>query len=189
MQFGRKKSLIDRAQDYVEQVSETVLPQLEAALEQAVDKAGPALADARDRAKPLLADGKALAAEKAATGAALAAEKAAAGRELAATKVAEIKGEPEPQGGKLKKLLLLGGLAAIGAVVFGKLKSRNEDANWQSSYVPTPPAPKPTTTPDDTAGAAPGEAISDAVEEPHAATTPDEPADVIDVDDVPADKP
>ena len=41
MPFGRKKSLMDRAHDYVEQLSETVLPQLESAWEQAVDKAGP----------------------------------------------------------------------------------------------------------------------------------------------------
>ena len=47
MPFGRKKSLMDRAHDYVEQLSETVtdtvVPQLESAWEQAVEKAGPAL--------------------------------------------------------------------------------------------------------------------------------------------------
>ena len=57
MPFGRKKSLMDRAHDYVEQVSETVtdtvIPQLESAWEQAVDKAGPAISDARDKAQPL----------------------------------------------------------------------------------------------------------------------------------------
>lgn len=263
MPFGRKKSLMDRAHDYVEQLSEqlseTVLPQLESAWEQTVDKAGPALADARDKATPLIAEGRALAAEKASVGAALAAEKAAeardkaapllaearataadrasagaalaaerasASRDLAAAKVAELRGiEPEPKGGRLKKLLLLGGLLAIGGVVFSKLRSKqDESANWQSSYVP-PAAPKPSTptapaapvTPattaitgdpltdplpdesvsaddvvtvdppasDDIGGGAPGEAISDSVEEAHAATTPDEPAEVIDIDDVP----
>ena len=79
MQFGRNKTLIDRAQDYVDQISDTVLPQLEAAWEQAVDKAGPALSDARDKATPLLAEGKAVAAEKASAGAAVAAERASAG--------------------------------------------------------------------------------------------------------------
>ena len=111
MQFGRKKSLIDLAQDYVEQVSDAVLPPLEAAFEQAIDKATPALQDARD---------------------------------LAVAKVAELKGEPEPTKGKgrLKKALLVGGLVAIGVVVFKKVTA-NDDANWQSAYVPTPPpAPK-----------------------------------------------
>ena len=39
---------------------------------------------------------------------------------------------------------------------------------------------------DDIGGGAPGEAISDSVEEPHdRRPTPDAPADVIDIDDVP----
>ena len=259
MHFGRRKTLIDRAHDYVEQLSETVLPQLESAWEQAVDKAGPALSDARDKATPLIAEGRALASEKASVGAALAAEKAAeartkaapllaearataadkasvgaalaaetaaASRDLAAAKVAELRGvEPEPKGGKLKKVLLLGGLLAIGGVIFGKLRQRQDDsAHWQSTYTPPappkPPAPAdptassapvtpattahgdPLTDPleevtaddvvtaeppatDDVGGGAPGEAISDSVEEAHDPTSPDEPAEIIDIEDVP----
>lgn len=245
MQLGRKKTLMDRAHDVVDQVadtvSETVIPQLEAALEQTREKAGPALADARDRAKPvlaegralaaekateareravpLIAEGRALAAEKAAVGASIAAEKAAAGRDLAAAKVAEVRGEPEPKHGRLKKFLLVTGLLAIGGLVFSKLRGRQEEANWQSSYVPTPPpSPSPGTrstaaptqdstdtvaTPvpggdpltdplptssDDTGGGEPGEAISDAVEEPQEPTTPDAPAEVIDIDDASGEK-
>jgi len=246
MQFGRNKTLIDRAQDYVDQISDTVLPQLEAAWEQAVDKAGPALSDARDKATPLLAEGKAIAAEKASAGAAvaaerasagahlaadkaaagaaiaaaLAAEKAAAGRDLASAKVADLKGEPEPTGGKLKKLVLIGGLLAVAGVVANRLKSsQSESANWQSSYVP-PPAPAPSSSTgaaaaaapvtgdpltdplpdevtaddvvtvdppatDDIGGGAPGEALSDVVVEPHDPTTPDQPAEVSDIDDAP----
>ena len=144
MPFGRKKSLMDRAHDYVEQLSETVLPQLEAAWEQTVDKAGPALADARDKATPLIAEARATAAEKASVGAALAAEKASSGRDLATAKVNELRGvEPETKGGKLKKVLLLGGLLAIGGVVFSKLRAKKDTgSNWQSSYVPPAP-PKP----------------------------------------------
>jgi len=259
MPFGRKKSLMDRAHDYVEQLSETVLPQLESAWEQTVDKAGPALADARDRATPLIAEGRALASEKASVGAALAAEKAteardkaaplfaeakataadkasfgaalaaeraSASRDLAAAKVAELRGiEPEPQGSRLKKFLLIGGLLAIGGVIFSKLRAKqDESANWQSTYVPPapprPPAPAAPVTPattsfvpvtgdpltdplpdeeisaddvvtvdppatDDIGGGAPGEAISDSAEGAHEATTPDEPAQVIDIEDVP----
>jgi hypothetical protein len=267
MPFGRKKSLMDRAHDYVEQLSdqitETVIPQLESAWEQAVEKAGPAITDAREKATPLIAEGRALAAEKASVGAALAAEKAtearekaapllaearataadkasvgaalaaeraSASRDLAAAKVNELRGvEPEPRGGKLKKVLLLGGLLAVVGVVANKLRAKQDDsAHWQSTYVPpappASPAPSapataaapvtPATTsgdpltdplPDeaisaddvvtaeppateDVGGGAPGEAISDSVEEPSEATTPDQPAEIIDIDDVPHKK-
>lgn len=264
MRIGRKKkSAIDRAHDYVESVADTVIPQLEAALEGAREKAGPALADARDRAVPLvhdardravpllhdardravpvLAEGRVLAAEKAALAATLAAETAAAGRDLAAAKVAELRPEPEPQHRKLKVALLIGGLLAIGGAVFARLRrSQSSGDNWQSSYTPAPPAgstapsgspvtsPLPTSgvagdpltdpiktpldpstptaveaaessdsamtdpthrTPvDDTGGGDPGEALSDAGEQPHEATTPDNPAEVVDVDEVPDSK-
>ncbi|MBC2932162.1 hypothetical protein [Nocardioides sp. zg-1228] len=267
MPFGRKKSLMDRAHDYVEQLSETVndtvIPQLESTWEQAMDKAGPALAEAREKAQPLveegrtraseaaaagaalaavkaaearekagplLAEAKVSAAEKAAAAATLAAERAAEGRDLAIAKVNELRGvEPEPKGGKLKKLLLVSGLLAVGGLVFSKLRAKKDaDANWQSTYVPpAPPKPASTTmaspppTPaspastsaapggdpltdplpddvtaddvvtaeppatDDVGGGAPGEAISDSVEEAHSPSDPDSPAEVIDIDDVP----
>lgn len=258
MQFGRKKTLMDRAHDVAEQVAETVIPHLETALEQTREKAGPALTDARERALPLIAEGKALAAEKAAVaserasvgaalaaerahlGAALAADRAAVGRTLAAAKMAELRREqpePEPEGGKLKKMLLLSGLLALGGVLFSKLRGgKKESANWQSSYQPTPPpAPSTPATPptdaptstqssgsafaagdtdsedlvaptpisgdpltdplpgslsatpegetEDVGGGAPGEAISDTVEEPRQPSTPDSPATVVDIDD------
>ena len=263
MPFGRKKSLMDRAHDYVDQLSdqltETVIPQLESAWEQAVDKAGPTLTDARDKATPLieegraraaeaatagaavaaakagearekaaplLADYRASAAERASAGATIAAERAASGRDAAIAKANELRGiEPEPKGGKLKKVLLLGGLLAIGGVIFSKLKAKqDESANWQSTYVPPAPpkpaAPAAPVTPattsvdpdadplndpieevtaddvvtaeppatDDIGGGAPGEAISDSAEGAHDATTPDEPAEVIDIEDVPKKK-
>jgi hypothetical protein len=261
MPFGRKKSLVDRAHDYVEQLSDTVLPQLESAWEQAVDKAAPALSDARDKATPLIAEGRALASEKALVGAALAAEMAAEAREKAAPLLAEAKAtaaekaavaasltaekaavardltaakavelrsaEQESQGGRLKKLLVIGGLLAIGGAVVAKLRQKqDESANWQSTYTPpAPPKPASAASPaaaaapvtsaktsgdpltdpiedvtaddvvtadppatDDIGGGAPGEAISDSVEEPHGATSPDAPAEVIDIEDVPKKK-
>ena len=61
------------------------------------------------------------------------------------------------------------------------------------------PAPKPTPAPadglanpltdplpeesDDAGGSGPDEALSDAAEEPHPVTTPDDPAEVVEVDD------
>lgn len=114
--------------------------------------------------------------------------------------------EPEPtrKGGKLRKVLLFGGLAAVIGIVVTKLRSKSSGDNWQSSYTPTPApttTPKPAAAPvapvatpaastapasDDPGGAAPDEALSDAVEEPHEPTDPDSPAEVIDVEDVPS---
>jgi PHD/YefM family antitoxin component YafN of YafNO toxin-antitoxin module len=215
MGLRRNKSLIDQASDYVEEL----IPQLEAAVLSARDKAAPIIADARDKAAPViadardkaapviadarakaapviadarakaapvLADGAAYAADKAALGAALAAEKAQQASELAAAKAAEIKEEQEgKKGGKLKKLLLLGGIAALGAFVYKKLTSDAGSDNWQSSYTPTP-APKaaaPTAaTTKDAGGSSPDEALSDAAEEPHPPSTPSEPAEVVEID-------
>jgi hypothetical protein len=270
MHIGRKKSVMERAHDYVESVADTVIPQLEAAMENARDKAGPALADARDKAAPLVSDardravilthdardravpllhdardravpvlveGKALAAEKAAVAATIAADKAAEGRDLAVAKVAELRHEPEPQRSKIKTVLVIGGLLAVGAAVFSKLRqSQKTKDNWQSSYTPAPPAsatgsgvssplPKsgtagdpltdPIKTPldadtptavdaaeasdamtdpthrvtvEDPGGGDPGEAISDSAEQPHDATTPDNPAEVVEVDEIPDNK-
>jgi hypothetical protein len=214
MGLRKKKSLIDQASDYVE----AVRPQVEAAVETAVeaardaakeakvravplltdarDKAGPAFADARDKAAPIIAAGAALAAEKASTGASLAAEKAAVGRDLTAAKVARLKGGPPPKkkGSKLRKILLLTGLAALAGFAAKKLQGGAKTDNWQSSYVPTP-APAPATPPtpaapmagadsaDDTGGSSPDEAIADQAAGTHPVTTPDDPAEVVSIDE------
>jgi hypothetical protein len=171
------------------------------ALADARDKAGPAFADARDKAAPILAAGAALAAEKASTGASLAAEKAAAGRDLAAARVAQLKGEPpkKKRVGKLKTILLVTGLAAVAAFVAKKLQGGKAD-NWQSSYTPTPApsatpsspstppspaAPMAGTDVDDTGGASPDEALADQAADSHPVTTPDEPAEVVSIEDRP----
>ena len=177
-------------------------------LQDARDKAGPAIADARDKAKPVIADGAALAAAKAAVVAEAASQKASEGRDLASAKVAELKGEPPKKKHRVRKFLVFSGLAAAAAYVAGKLKSRQEDQNWQSSYTPTPPpappatktatktapktAPKAAPAPpptaeeaasDDVAGSSPDEALADATDTPHAATTPDHPVEEVVVDE------
>ncbi len=222
MRLRRKQTLMDRASGF----AETVLPQIESALESALEAGKESAREAQAKAAPLIAQGRqiaaekgaeaaavaadkaskgaTLAAEKAQVGAAYAADRASVGRDVAAARVATLRGqEPEPKGGKLKKILLFGGLLALGGFIFNKLRGQTEDS-WQSSYEPKP-APASSTgstgshaaTPaaaaaatgssDDSAGGTPGEAVADSVEEPHAATTPDDPATIIDVDDVPAD--
>ena len=154
---------------------------------------------------PLLAQSAAIASERAAAAVELAADKAATGRDLAAAKAAELRGEPKKKH-RLRKLLVFTGLAALLGFVYQKARGSSESDNWQSSYTPTPPPRPASETPifdaaaaasddepvgDDEGGAAPDEAISDAVEEEHPVTTPDEPADVVDLepDEAPVEKP
>jgi hypothetical protein len=166
----------DKAAPYVAEARERA----SAALADARENAGPALADARDKAAPLVA-----------AGAARASEVAAQAKEAADAKVAQLRGEepPKKKGGKLKKLAIFAGLAAAVGFVAKKLQGGGQSDNWQSSYVPTPaPAPAPTATAtaapvtDDAGAAGPDEALSDAAEEPKPVTTPDDPAEVVDVD-------
>jgi vacuolar-type H+-ATPase subunit H len=174
------------------------------AIADARDKAGPAIADARANAAPLLVQSAAIASDRAATAMELAAQRAAAGRDLASAKAAELRGEPKKKH-RLRKLLVFTGLAAALGFVVKKFTSSSDDGTWQSSYSPTPP-PSPTSeTPifdaaqaasdepvaNDEGGAGPDEAIADAVEEQHPVTTPDEPADVVEVEpgEAPAEKP
>lgn len=235
MRIRHKKTLIEHAADYVEtgmsQLEAAVATAREKAgpmiadardkagpvladvrdkagesLSDARVKAGPILSDARDKATPLIAQGAAFAADRASTGASLAAEKAAVGRDLAVSRANELRGKPEPKGGKLKKLLLITGVVALAGLVAKKMKAKDATDGWQSSYNPAP-APVPPSdssdtpifdaaqaasddeVPDDEAGATPDEAISDAVEDEHPVTTPDEPADVVELDAEAADKP
>ena len=209
MGLRKKKTLIEQASDYVD----SVRPQIESAvtsardaateaakdareramplLAEARDKAAPVIADARDKAAPVIAAGAAVAAERASQGASLAAEKAAVGRDLAAAKLAEVTGKPQPKkSGKLRKLLLVTGLAALGGFIFSKVKGGQTTDNWQSSYVPTPPPPAPVPTDgptdggtDDVAGASPDEAVADATDTPHPVSTPDDPAETVTIDE------
>lgn len=223
MALRKKKSLLDQASDYIEQVR----PQVESAVASALDaaeefyektarpalvdareKAGPALADARDKAAPYVAEARerataalAEAREQAgpmvAAGAERAADVAAQAKEAADARVAQLRGEEQKKkGGKLRKLAIFAALAGAAGFVAKKLQGGGQSANWQSSYVPTPaPAPAPAPTPaaavpaDDDAGAGPDEALSDAADEPQPVTTPDDPAEVVDLEAAPEDAP
>jgi hypothetical protein len=223
MALRKKKSLLDQASDYIDQVrpqvesavttaidaaeefyEKTARPALLDAKEKAVpalvdarDKAAPyvaeardraaaALSDARDQAGPALADAKAKAAPLAAAAATRAGEVASQAKEAADARVAQLRGEepPKKKGGKLRKVALFAALAGAVGFVAKKLQSSGQNDNWQSSYVPTPaPATPAAAKPADDAGAAGvDEALSDATDEPKAPTTPDAPAEVIDLD-------
>lgn len=202
MALRKKKTLLDQASDYIDQVR----PQVESAVASALDaaeefyettalpalvdakeKAGPALADAREKASVALADARAQAAPIVAQGAAKASElaaqaseKAAQAKEAADAQVANLSGESKKKkGSKLRKAAIFAAVAGVIAVVARKLQSSGKGDNWQSSYVPTP-APAPVA--DDAGAAGPDEALSDAAEEPKPVTTPDEPADVVDLE-------
>jgi hypothetical protein len=128
-----------------------------------------------------------------------------------AATAAALKGEveaPSKKSHKLRNLLIILGLGGIAAFVTKRMSDRQASTAWQSSYTPTPAAPMSTTptysapgvaptdeTPMGTAAAAaaarardegaagPDEAAADAAEEPHAATTPDNPAEEIKLDE------
>ncbi|MGH3347347.1 MAG: hypothetical protein ACRDO4_10215 [Nocardioides sp.] len=208
MGIRRNKTLVEQAVDYVEHKVEQAKPHVEQAvgtareravplMHEARDKAGPKIAEARDKAKPLIADGTARAAEKAAAVAEVASQKASESRDLAAAKVAAVKGETPKKKHRLRKLLVFSGLAAAAAYVAGKLKGRQEDQNWQSSYTPSPPPAPPAPAPaaptapaddstnvsDDVGGSSPDEALADATDEPHDVTTPDDPVEEVALDE------
>jgi len=165
----------------------------ESAFADAKEQAGPAFADAKAKAAPLIAAGAALAAEKAAAAAELAAEKATEGKELAAAKAAELKGEPKKKH-RIRKFLIFSGIVAGLGFLVSKLRSNAEKENWQSSYTPPPPPARASDTPiadaaaaasadeaADEGGAGPDEALADTAEQAHPVTTPDDPADVVDL--------
>ncbi len=121
---------------------------------------------------------------------------------------AALKGEPVEQKKKgKKKYVVLVALAGLGAYVANKMRANDESANWQTSYTPNPapaapPAPPSPSAPmagshsadtavdqsatnaGDPAGASPGETLADATEAPHPVTTPDAPAEDVDVTEV-----
>jgi hypothetical protein len=170
----------EQAAPYVETARDRfvndVVPAVQQAVSDAKDQAGPAFEEAKRRGT-LAADA--------------------------------LKGEEmeKKKGGKKRKFLFFAALAGAGAFVFKKLKGGDESANWQTSYAPSPapaapPAPPSPAAPmagshvadtpaDDSAtadgdptGANPGETIADASEEPHPVTTPDAPAEDVDVSEV-----
>lgn len=147
-------------------LAEEVLPRIVAAVESAYSKTTPILNRGRKLAKAKMQ------------------------RERAAFNAQPVNSQSvdKEMGTMLKKLLLLAGLIAVGGFVAKKLTSRSRGGNWQSSYTP-PPAPTSVPRPaavadepdEDLAAATPDEALSDRAAEPHPDTTPDDPAEEIEL--------
>lgn len=211
MGVRKQKTLLEKATEVVDQVIPQVESALDQTLERAqegVHHAAPLIAQGKVTAGEKLAKGKVVAGEKLAKGQVAAAPLVAQGK-VAATgalahaldvaahaaestqhfaeeHAAALKEAPaKKKGGKLRKVLLFSGLLAVVGVIAKKLTDGREAAKWQSATSPTPPAPSASSTAarpgDDAAGADPAEALSDATDTPHAVTTPDSPADEVEV--------
>jgi hypothetical protein len=206
MGIRRNKTILEQAADYVDTIveaaSEKAGPAIADALDKAgpvwadaKDKAGPVWADAKDKAGPALSDAKDKATPLLAAGVAAAAAQATNVADFANEKAADLKGEPKKKH-RLRKLLIITGVGALMVFIAKKLRSGGDQDNWQSSYTPPPPpTPQSSDTPifdaasassdeptaNDEGGAGPDEALADAAEEAHPVTTPDEPADVVEV--------
>jgi hypothetical protein len=211
MGIRRNKTILEQAADYVDTVVETAREKAGPAiadafdkagpmLTDAKDKAGPALVDAKDKAVPYLVDAKDKATPYVAAGLAAAATQASQAADYAAEKAADLKaevtGEPRKKH-RLRNILVVTGIAALLGFIAKKLSSGGDQDNWQSSY--TPPAPPRdadrtdspigdaaaaavVTEGADEGGAGPDEALADAAEESHDVTTPDDPAEIVDLE-------
>jgi len=142
-------------------------------IDQLTEVAADLVKDSRADAKPILKEGKRLA--------------------KAQSKADSGKKKPKKKH-RIRKLLLLSLLAGAGVALARKLRSGGPD--WQSPapgkhaapQADEPQADQPVEphAADDASGASPDEALADAAEEPHPVTTPDSPAEVVELDD--ADK-
>ena len=171
-------------------------------LAEAREELAPRIAEARDQLAPHVEDARGRIAKGVATATAAAAPVAAEARRRGVNATAALKGEPvKKKGGRKRKLFVFATLAGLAAYAVQKLRG-GESANWQTSYSPStapaaPPAPPSPSAPQagshaadvpvdaegegEPVGATPGESLSDATEEPHPVTTPDSPAEDVEV--------
>lgn len=189
---SRKDKLVEQAQDLAHDLSEKIAP----AVEKAREEVAPRVADARDQLAPKVAglrdqlDAKVTPTLEQARDrvqgnvhhyVADARQQAQSLRDEAERRgtaaAAALKGEDvKKPAGKGKKLLVLAALVGAGVVVARQLAGGQQD-NWQSSYTPSPaPTPRPAPT-----GSTLGESIADSAEQPHPVTTPDDPAESVEV--------
>ena len=187
---GARDQIAPRLAEARDQVSPHVESARDAIVNDFVPKVQQVVSDAREQAVPL-------------------AEEA---QRRGGAAVAALKGEPiqRKRKGRKRKILLFAALAGLVAFAVQKLRG-GESPNWQTSYSPSPATAAPPTpaspaapmagthvadVPTDAAadgatdasagpvGATPGESLSDAAESPHPVTTPDSPAEDVDVSGV-----
>ncbi len=206
MRKSKSKNLRDHAEDWAADLADRVGPRVETAR----DKAAPYLADARQKAGPVLTEARDKARDKAGpaisdarqrlatevlpmiAAAVAAADEATEEARTESKKrgkaaMAALKGDVEPPKKKhrLRKLLLVLGLGGLLAAVAKKLADRPATTTWQSAYTPTPDpeggAHRAEDEADDQGGSSPDVVAADNAAEPHATTTPDNPAETVDV--------
>jgi hypothetical protein len=200
----------DQMAPRIAEAREQVAPRLAEAREQvapriaeARDQVAPRIAEAREQLTPHVDDARERLAKGVAAATAAATPVAVEAKRRGGLAAAALKGEPVKRKSGKKKFFVFAGIVGLGALVVKKLQA-GESANWQSSYTPTPapaapPAPPSPSAPmagshaaavpvdseeGDPVGATPGESLSDATEEPHPVTTPDAPAEDVDVSKV-----
>lgn len=198
--MAKTKKMRDHASDLGTRAGATVAEAREKAaplIADAREKAAPFVVEARDKAAPALHEARdrissdvlpVLTAAVAAAGAAtedVRGETAKRGKAVAAALKGEV--EAPKQTHKLRNLLVLLGLGGLVAFVVKKKSEREPTTAWQSSYTPSPAsapgggAHKAAEPADDAGGASPDVAAADAAASPHPATTPDNPAETVDV--------
>ena len=195
---------LERARDELGPRFADARDQVAPKLAEARDEIAPRLAEARDNLAPHVEDARERITKGAAAATAAATPVVVEARRRGVNAAAALKGEePVKRKGRKRKFLLFATLAGLGAYAVQKLRG-GESANWQTSYSPStapaaPPAPPSPSAPQagshaadvpvdagaeedaETVGATPGESLSDAAEEPHPVTTPDSPAEDVEV--------
>lgn len=204
-----KERANDLASDLADRITptyETALDKAVPLFNDARDKAAPVLADARDKAAPAFEGAKdrfnaeVLPLLTAAAVAASEATEEVRGETKKRSKaaVAALKGEveaPEKKTHRFRNFLIVLGLGGIAAAVAKKLSDRPAATTWQSQPSTSSatgahraPVAEPAAVVDpaaesdtDQGGASPDVAAADAAAEPHEATTPDDPAETVDL--------
>ena len=199
---GRSQAM-ERANVFASDFADRIAPTVEGARDRAV----PVLADARDKAAPAFGSAKdrfnsdvlpALTAAAVAAGEATE-EVRGETRKRSKAAVAALKGEIEApkETHRFRNFLVVLGLGGIAAAVAKKLSDRPATTTWQSTPTSAPTS-SPTFTPEpassagthrapvgdpgnDYGGASPDVAAADAAASPHPASTPDDPATIVDV--------
>lgn len=201
----------DKAGPMITEAREKAAPVIADAKEKAApmiadarEKAGPVLSDARSKLTnevlPVITAAVAAASEATED---VRAEAKKRGAATAAALKGEIEAPKKKSKHRLRTFLVVLGLGGIAAAIAKKLSDREATTAWQSSYQPTPATPTPAPAPAaaapasdetptataaaaaaaaDEGGSAPDEAAADAAEHPHAATTPDQPAEEVNLE-------